>query len=154
MKRVLEFTLNCVPTPQARARHAVRGGHAIAYKAQKQRDDEATLDALLAPHAPETPFCGPVALCFTAYMPLPKSAPKWAHTAISEGKTIWHTRKCDLDNLIKNIADRMTRLQFWPDDNAVASIQVKKVYSDSPRWEVYVFELDGLTLDKKPQGVK
>ncbi|MDD2966622.1 MAG: RusA family crossover junction endodeoxyribonuclease [Desulfovibrionaceae bacterium] len=146
MKRVLEFTLNCIPTPQARARHAVRCGHAVAYKAQRQRDVEATLDALLAPHAPAVPLSGAVELAFTAYMPLPKSAPRWARKAILEGQEIWHTKKGDLDNLCKNIADRMTRLQFWHDDNAVAHIDIRKVYSDRPRWKVIVQELGGKTL--------
>lgn len=67
---VLSFFLNCVLTAQMRARHTSRG---FAYKAAAQKRNEATIEALLLPHVPDTPLDGAIGLFFTAFFPPPKS---------------------------------------------------------------------------------
>lgn len=44
---IIAFTLSCIPTAQARARHGVVNGHSMTYKSGPQRAAEQTLDALL-----------------------------------------------------------------------------------------------------------
>lgn len=134
---MIQFTLNCTPTPQARARHAVRGKHAVAYKSADQQANEATLDALLSAHVPENPLSGAVELLFTASFPVPRSTPKNARKAMLRGE-IGHTKKPDLDNLAKQLKDAMTRLQFWQDDKQVVKLTCAKVYAEQGSWTVLV----------------
>lgn len=137
---MIAFTLNCVPTPQARARHRSVKGHSVTYKADGQRANEQTLDALLAPHAPAAPMAGAVVLEFRAVFPPPKSASKKARAAMLRGQ-MQHTKKPDLDNVTKQLKDAMTRLNFWDDDRQVVRLVCEKRYGEVGRWEVMVREV-------------
>lgn len=138
----LRFTLPCAPTAQARARHAVRGGHSVAYKSAGQKAAEAELDGLLKAHAPEKPLEGPLGLEFVAGMPIPTSTPKKQREAMLRGEKA-HTKKPDLDNLSKQLLDAMTRVGFWRDDRQVVSLRCSKIYAAVPHWEVAVYTLGG-----------
>lgn len=137
---MIAFTLNTIPTAQARARHGVVAGHSVTFKAAGQRANEQTLDALLAPHAPEVPMAGAVTLEFRAVFPPPKSVSKKARAAMLRGQ-IHHTKKPDLDNLTKQLKDAMTRLQFWNDDRQVVRTVCEKQYGEIGRWEVCLREV-------------
>ena len=136
------FVLNCVPTAQARTRHAVRGGHSVAYKSVGQKRAEAVLDDLLSPRAPQKPLEGPLVLEFIAGMPIPASTPKRDREAMLRGD-IGHTKKPDLDNLGKQLLDAMTRTGFWHDDRQGVSLHCSKRYAAVPGWEVAVYPVGG-----------
>ena len=55
-----------------------------------------------------------------------------------------HIKKPDLDNLLKNIMDCMTKLQFWRDDSLVFETHAVKRYEDNlgSRWEVELEPID------------
>lgn len=135
---LLEFALPIVPTPQARPRVAVRFGHGVAYKTARQKANERTLEAMLAPHRPAAPIAAPLALEVTAVLPIPKSAAKKAREDMAAGK-LWPGKKPDLDNLLKNLLDAMTRLRFWTDDALVCSIRADKRYGVNPCWKVGIW---------------
>ena len=133
----MKMTIPIAPTGQARARATVRGGHARVYKGTKQRANEDAIIGLLAPHAPETPLAGPVELIVTAWMPIPASKTKrFRADAIAQIER--PTNKPDLDNIVKNIKDCLTVLQFWGDDRQVVRIVAEKRYSAEPRWEIEI----------------
>lgn len=132
----MTFELPIIPTAQQRARHTRVGR---AYKSAAQEDNERTLEAVLLAHKPEKPLSGPVRLAFTAFMPIPASASKKRRAAMQEGK-IGHTAKPDVDNLSKQLLDAMTRLRFWEDDRQVVELVARKLYDETPRWEVEVSE--------------
>lgn len=134
----MTFELPIVPTAQQRARHTRTGR---AYKSAAQEDNERTLEAVLLAHKPEKPFCGPVRLAFTAFMPIPASASKKRRAAMRAGE-IGHTVKPDVDNLSKQLLDAMTRLRFWSDDRQVVELVARKRYDECPRWVVEVSESD------------
>lgn len=139
---VLTFRLDCIPTPQIRTRIGVVNGHGMAFHSKKQKGNEATLDALLAEHRPGSPLIGPVELSVTAVMPIPKSWSKKARQAAIQGR-VWHTKKPDMDNLMKQIKDAMTRLRYWEDDKQVCHYgDVGKIYGENPGWEVSVKTLE------------
>lgn len=138
----LRFTLRCTPTAQARARHAVRCGHSVAYKSAGQKAVEAELDGLLSAHSPKMPLEGPLGLEFVAGMSIPASTPKNAREGMLRGK-IAHTKKPDLDNLSKQLLDAMTRAGFWHDDRQVVSLRCSKIYAAVPGWEVAVYSAGG-----------
>lgn len=137
---MIAFTLNTIPTAQARARHGVVNGHSMTYKSGPQRAAEQTLDALLAPHAPTAPMVGAVVLEFRAVFPPPKSVSKKERAAMLRG-WVHHTKKPDLDNLTKQLKDAMTRLNFWGDDRQVVRTSSEKRYGEVGRWEVCVREV-------------
>lgn len=136
---MIAFTLPIVPTAQARARHGVVNGHSVTFKSDRQKANEQTLDALLSRYAPAAPMSGAVALEFIAVFPPPRSASKKAREAMLRGPEP-HTKKPDLDNLVKQLKDAMTRLQFWCDDRQVVRISCEKRYGEVGEWRVAVAE--------------
>ena len=139
--RRLSFVINVIPTPQARPRFSRHGQYVKTYKSSTQEANERTLEALLAPYAPEKPLSGPVTLVFTATFPVPKSASKKRREAMLRGK-IKHTKKPDLDNLTKQLKDCLTRLQFWLDDKQVYKNIVRKNYGEHGQWSIRLIESD------------
>lgn len=137
---MLKFYLPITPTPQARARHAVIGGHSMTYKSPAQKGNEATLDACLLKHAPEKPLEGALVLAFVAALPVPKSATKKALAAMLSGKD-WPQKKPDLSNLCKQIEDAMTRLQFWKDDSQIVELRCRKIWAEKGYWQVTLLPL-------------
>ena len=139
----MKITIPIIPKAQMRARHAVRGKHAMAYKAVAQRRAEETINAYLLPHIPKKPLSGPVCLTVKAFLPIPKSKPKWWKESAALGRIV-PTTKPDLDNLMKNVKDCLTDMRFWTDDKVVVSYGegTGKYYSDQPRWEIKIVEVE------------
>lgn len=147
----MKFTINLVPKAQMRARHGrTKTGFSVTYKADKQRRQEDMLCSLLQPHQPEAPLAGPLALKVTAYLPIPMS---WSGKKITEAEKgkIKPDSKPDLDNLIKNICDCLTAMNFWHDDKQITSLTAEKLYNDGrgPRWEVEIIELTPARPEKE-----
>lgn len=69
-------------------------------------------------------------------MPIPKSTSKKKREKMVVGETK-HTKKSDLDNLIKNLFDCMNGIVFV-DDKQVFKLDAVKVYGEEPRTEITV----------------
>lgn len=87
----------------------------------------------------DKPFEGPVRMIITAYMPIPQSTSKAKKTDMMR-LIIRPTKKPDVDNIIKIIADALNGLAYQ-DDKQIVSCTVEKVYSDVPRVEVEIKEV-------------
>lgn len=145
---MLKFRLNCIPTAQARARHGrTKSGLHMTFKSANQKANERTLEALLAPYAPKAPLQGPLVLEFVAALPVGKSDSKKLREAKLTG-LVAPEKKPDLDNILKNLMDCMTRLQFWTDDVQVVCLRCEKIYAEQGYWDVALFE-----AIKRPEGV-
>lgn len=134
--KTIAFTIPIVPTAQKRARHGrLRNGASVTYKDQGQRQNENNLIALMAPYAPETPWEGPVLLSVGAHFPIPAS---WSKRKREQALDNYGsmTSKPDIDNVVKQAADILTKLQFWLDDKQMVCLIAEKGYSDKPRWEI------------------
>lgn len=137
---MLKFRLNCIPTAQARARHGrTKSGLHMTFKSANQKANERTLEALLAPYAPKTPLAGPLVLEFVAALPVGKSDSKKLREAKLTG-LVAPEKKPDLDNILKNLMDCMTRLQFWTDDVQVVCLRCEKIYAEQGYWDVALYE--------------
>jgi len=71
------------------------------------------------------------------HMPIPKS------TSVKNKKLLvgtYHTKKPDLDNLIKAVKDSM-ELVLFKNDSQVCNISAKKIYSDIPGISIQVEEI-------------
>jgi len=136
----MKFIIPIIPVAQMRARVTVRGKHAWAYKTKKQEQREATLLAFLVQERPPAPLEGPLLLGVRAFLPIPKSMPKFKRALALSGE-LRPTTKPDLDNLIKHFKDCAKEL-LWRDDKQVVGYLegTGKYYSDRPRWEIEVKE--------------
>jgi len=75
------------------------------------------------------------------YFQIPKSVSKKKKQAMLEGK-IMHDKRPDLDNCIKSITDALNGIAY-KDDNQIVQIHACKFYSEEPRTEVCIEELEG-----------
>lgn len=67
-------------------------------------------------------------------MPIPKSISKKKAKLMLDG-AIHHTKKPDIDNIVKTYFDCMNEIAF-KDDSQIYSLKVFKCYSDKPRTEI------------------
>lgn len=78
----------------------------------------------------------PLILYITAYLGIPKSAGKAKTEAMMAGE-IFPTKKPDIDNIVKIIADSLNGIAYHDDSQIVCCI-VRKFYSERPRVEVAI----------------
>ena len=71
-----------------------------------------------------------------AYYSIPKSASKKKKAAMLAGK-IRPTKKPDMDNVVKIIADSLNQIAYR-DDTQIVDCQCRKFYSENPRVEVII----------------
>lgn len=135
--------INCIPKAQKRARSRAipKNGKWIAttYKDSGQRQQEATLESLLMPYAPEIPFQGPLRLSLNIFLPIPKSKPvKWKRAAEYGG--IRPTTKPDISNVVKHLEDVMNGT-FFADDRQIVTLVVRKFYAEIPGYYLELEEI-------------
>ncbi|WP_440896259.1 RusA family crossover junction endodeoxyribonuclease [Amphibacillus sp. Q70] len=100
----------------------VRNGKPAFYEPEDLKTARSKLMAHLGKHAPDKPLNGPVRLIV-----------KWCFQAAGLHKNgEYKTTKPDLDNSNKLLQDCMTKLDFWKDDNQVASLIAEKFWADVP----------------------
>lgn len=80
-----------------------------------------------------------VAVSIIFYMYIPKSITKGKRLLMQQN-VIHHTKKPDIDNLVKFVLDCMNGIIF-KDDTQVVILTAKKWYGDNPRTEIVVDEL-------------
>jgi len=78
----------------------------------------------------------PISVELEFFMPIPKSASKKKQKEMSDQKII-HTKKPDIDNLIKTYLDCMNDL-VYKDDSQIYSLSAYKYYSNDPRIEIEI----------------
>ena len=53
----------------------------------------------------------------------------------------YHIVAPDLDNLAKLVLDAMTGI-FWRDDSIICDMEIRKIYSESPRIEIGITKIE------------
>lgn len=122
-----EFDLPWEPVAKGRPRVTMRGGHARAYTPAKTRTAEAALRYMLsAAGARVVPRPIPITVRAVFRLPRPASLAK-RFTA--------PTKKPDLDNTIKTLADAGNGV-LWEDDAQIVELNVRKTYGVPGIWLV------------------
>ena len=85
----------------------------------------------------QPPLLGKIKLIAVFFMPIPKSLRKSDREGVATQG--WHTKRPDLDNLIKLILDSMNGIVF-KDDSQVCAIIAMKGYGEIPRTELTILE--------------
>ena len=130
----IRITLDVEPKGQMRPRFFSKGKVQKTYKAAQQKAEESKLLGLLYQYAPAQPLSGPVSISIAAFLPVPRSWPKWKQRAATEGK-VMPAKAPDADNIIKMILDVFNGV-FWEDDKQIVALSAEKHYSEKPRWEI------------------
>ena len=138
------FKVDVIPRGKGRARHARRGNFISTYTDSKTRSYEEIIN-LAAKQAmgASDPLEGPVDLFVYASMPVPQSYSKTRSKACLEGSER-HTKKPDIDNIIKSVMDACQKVVFL-NDTQVVNLHATKVYGE-PYLEIMVRETECLTL--------
>lgn len=74
-----------------------------------------------------------------AYYSVPKSASKKKKALMLEGK-VRPTKKPDMDNVMKVVADSLNQVAY-KDDTQIVDAQCRKFYSEEPRVEVIIRQI-------------
>ena len=128
------------PRPKGRPRFASFGGHVHAYTPKNTVQFETVIkehyirDTHSFKYDKDQPIC--VSLIFG--MKIPMSTPKSRRIAMNDG-IIRHTKKPDLDNLIKSVLDALNTVA-WEDDAQIVRITAQKAYSSEPYVMIRIYE--------------
>lgn len=137
---MIKLTFNFPPVAQARPR-ATRFGRGIrlydpkpvhVYKAQLAQS------ARFMYHG--KPLVGALKVTIRFYRAIQSSESKKRHRLKALG-SIRPTKKPDLDNYIKSTLDGLNGV-LWADDNEIVELHTYKYYSDDPRIEIEVEEIN------------
>lgn len=80
----------------------------------------------------------PIRLTVIAYFPVPKATSK-KRLALMLANLIHHTKRPDVDNVLKSVQDGLNKVAFM-DDSQIWSLCAEKRYSEYPRVEVIIEE--------------
>lgn len=131
---VVQFIVPGGPVGKARPR-MTRSGH--AYTPEKTVSYENLVKMRFIEKYPDwVPVAGEAKIKLIAYYPIPKSASKRKRIEMDIG-TIRPTKKPDVDNIMKAIADALNGIAYV-DDSQIVTAEVRKYYSATPRVEVEI----------------
>lgn len=123
-----------------------------AYKGKQEKVWRESIWGQAMPHAPETPWTGPVHISLVFQFLIPKSWPKWKREYVL-------THQCypdggpDYINLAKAFEDALKGI-FFVDDRQIAWGRIfKKYVANNPGVRVELSRLPGIP-DKKPKEAK
>ena len=129
------------PKPQQRHRHFKFG----TYDPSK-KDKQDFLVKAKQSHKIDIPLLTPLYMNIQFYMKRPKShyrTGKFTGYIKEKWIKLPHTKKPDIDNLIKFVMDSLSGHNgFFLDDNQIVSIYAEKIYSDKPRTEILIADED------------
>jgi Holliday junction resolvase RusA-like endonuclease len=83
----------------------------------------------------------PIRMTISAYYTIPKSASAKRRTSMESGE-IRPTKKPDIDNVVKVYADALNGVAYH-DDTQIVSLMCEKYYSNEPRVEVRLENVEG-----------
>ena len=125
------------PIKKKRPRSVLRGGRVIVYDSQK--DELKEWQKVVKPQIPHIIEC-PVEISIEFVMPTTKAWSKRKLHELEHGKTFWHVKRPDIDNLEKWVLDGLNGLAY-KDDSQVVKVQTIKRYGLNPRTVVVLLSL-------------
>ena len=136
---IINFVIDGEPVGKGRPKFTTRGRYPVAYTPEKTRVYENHVRNCYEDYN-GVMLSGALRVEITGYFPIPKSASK-KQKALMLSNQIRHTKKIDADNMAKIVMDALNGVAY-EDDKQVCELYVKKMYSDVPRVEVILTELE------------
>ena len=140
------FKIPGKPVAKKRPRFARRGKFVITYNPQQTEEGRFLFE--IQKQWQRKPLNDPIKILMFFYMPIPKSTYSSKRKLMERG-WIFHTKRPDLDNLIKFVKDCLNGV-VYQDDSQVFSIQAEKRYSEDPKTEVFISWVE--KLNDEPSG--
>jgi len=125
---VIAFHLPITP-PKATSQGAgkrmvIQDGKPMFFKNGRAQSAEHDILILCKEHRPPAPLSGAIKLQVDFVFPWREAEAQWRRKL---GR-VPHTARPDCDNLVKQIADALTKLRFYGDDGQVADLHVTKAW--------------------------
>lgn len=134
---MIRLTIPGEPMGKARPRMTRKG---FIYTPKKTVNYETLIRELFAIKYPDfQPIEGSVEMNLTAYLKIPKTSNK--KTMLMETGEIRPTKKPDMSNILKTVEDALNNLAY-NDDKQIVELTVKKWFSNRPRIELEIAEID------------
>lgn len=136
-----QFIISGNPVAKRRPRFARRGKFVMTYSDQETEEGRFLWE--VKQQTKQLPIEGPIKISCIFYMPRPKSHYGTGKNAdkLKLNAPIFHTKKKDLDNLLKFCYDCLNGIA-WKDDSQVVESMAKKLYSDNPRTEIKIWTIE------------
>lgn len=138
---MIKFTVWGEPIAQGRPRASTANGYVKMYDPKKSREFKQYVRLVASQHRPQELLTGPLKMKVKVFKPTLKSFSQKKKAAAEKGE-IRPITKPDVDNYIKSVFDGLNQV-IWKDDSQVVDLQVSKFYSENPRIEVEIRELEG-----------
>jgi Holliday junction resolvase RusA-like endonuclease len=134
------FTIYGEPIPKGRPRFSTRGKFPVAYTPEKTKNYESDVGMMAkAAMGASEPLEGALEAFIYVTFPVPASYSKKRTEACLIGQEK-HTKKPDLDNVVKAVLDGMSNIVFLS-DSQITSIHATKVYGEVAKVEVLVKQI-------------
>lgn len=131
-----QLTIDGVPVAKGRPRFGRYG----TYTPKKTQEyEEYVKMCWLAKYGSVQPLQQSLEVNIAFYLPIPKSVNKKQRAEMLDGK-IKHTKKPDIDNLIKSVLDALNGIAY-SDDSKIIKVAAEKQYSEKPRTEIQISEV-------------
>lgn len=132
-----QLTIDGVPVAKGRPRFSRYG----AYTPKKTQEyEEYVKMCWLAKYGSIQPSEQSLEVNVVFYLPMPKSVNKKQRAEMLDGR-IKHTKKPDIDNLIKSVLDALNGIAY-SDDSKIIRVAAEKQYSEKPRTELIIKEVN------------
>ena len=135
----VKFTVFGEPKGKGRPRFNTRTGHAITPKDTVNYETLVHMEYLNQCGNARFPDDAMLDMSIKAYYSIPQSKSKKKKELMRAG-VIRPTKKPDMDNCIKIIADALNKIAYH-DDTQIVDCQVRKFYSDDPKVEVRILDI-------------
>ncbi len=139
-----EHSINLViygePVGKGRPRVTFKGKFTHTYTPEKTKNyEELIQNTYLSNYTYDDILDGPIKANIVAYFPIPDSASKKKKESLLKNYEK-HTKKPDIDNVIKSVFDALNNIAFTDDSNII-EVSAKKLYSNEPRVELNLKEV-------------
>lgn len=137
--RTVKFIVPGEPKGKGRPIFARKTGRAITPKGTVAYEDLVRMEYFRQCAEERFPDGSMLDMRIVAYYSIPKSASKKRRGMMLDGR-IRPTKKPDMDNVIKIVADSLNNIAYH-DDTQIVDCQCRKFYSEKPRVEVRILEV-------------
>lgn len=143
----IKLTVLGEPLAQKRHRHASRdrNGRPLPFVMtyDPSEKDKQSLREVVQSKAPDKPLQGPLRVDLYLYYARLKGHYGTGKNAgkVKDSAPLWKITKPDRDNADKIVLDSLNKI-FWIDDAQVCDGRILKQYSEKPRTEIYITQLD------------
>lgn len=127
------------PKGKGRPRFSTKTGHAMTPKDTVNYETLVHMEYMNQCGNAKFPDDAMLDMRIKTYYSIPKSKSKKMKALMLEG-IIRPTKKPDMDNVVKIIADSLNNIAYR-DDTQIVDCQCRKFYSDTPRVEVRILEI-------------